>query len=49
MSVKWGNAGRAAAKASEMAVLLRTRAGYYDVSDPSTAVTGSSAPAGSAG
>jgi cell division protein FtsQ len=49
VSVRWGNPGRAAAKASEMAVLLRTRAGYYDVSDPSTAVTGSSAPAGSAG
>ena len=23
-----------------MAVLLRTKAGYYDVSDPNTAVTG---------
>jgi cell division protein FtsQ len=49
ISVKWGNPGRAAAKASEMAVLLRTKAGYYDVSDPNTAVTGSSGPAGSAG
>ncbi len=49
VSVKWGGPGQAAAKASEMAVLLRTKAGYYDVSDPSTAVTGSSVPAGSAG
>ena len=49
VSVKWGNPGHAAAKASEMAVLLRTRAGHYDVSDPNTAVTGSSGPPGSAG
>lgn len=41
-SVKWGSPNRAAAKAGEIAILLRTRAGYYDVSDPSTAVTGSS-------
>ncbi|HUZ55047.1 MAG TPA: FtsQ-type POTRA domain-containing protein [Streptosporangiaceae bacterium] len=49
VSVKWGNPGHAAAKASEMAILLRTKAGYYDVSDPNTAVTGSSGPSGSAG
>lgn len=49
VTVKWGGPGQAAAKASEMAVLLRTKAGYYDVSDPSTAVTGSTVPAGSAG
>ena len=40
VTVKWGGPGQAAAKASELAVLLRTKAGYYDVSDPSTAVTG---------
>ncbi len=45
--VRWGGPARAAAKAAEVAVLLRTRAGYYDVSDPATAVTGSSAPAAS--
>jgi cell division protein FtsQ len=49
VNVKWGSPGHPAAKASEMAILLRTRAGYYDVSDPNTAVTGSSGPAGSAG
>jgi cell division protein FtsQ len=39
MTVVWGGTGRAAAKASELAILLRTRAQYYDVSDPGTAVT----------
>jgi cell division protein FtsQ len=37
--VVWGGAGRDAAKAAELAVLMRTRARYYDVSDPMTAVT----------
>lgn len=41
--VRWGGPARAAAKAAEIAILLRKRAGYYDVSDPSSAVTGSSA------
>jgi cell division protein FtsQ len=46
--VRWGSPGYGAAKASEVAILLRTRAGYYDVSDPDTAVTGSAGhPAGS--
>jgi cell division protein FtsQ len=45
IQVRWGSPGRGAAKASEMAVLLRTRAAYYDVSDPATAVTGRSARA----
>jgi cell division protein FtsQ len=49
VNVKWGDPRHTAAKASEMAILLRTKAGYYDVSDPGTAVTGSSRPAGSAG
>jgi len=39
VTVVWGNPGRAAAKAREMAILLRTGARYYDVSDPTTAVT----------
>ncbi len=38
-TVLWGDAGRPAAKAAELVILLRTRARYYDVSDPGTAVT----------
>ena len=38
--VRWGSQGHGSAKAKEMAILLRTRARYYDVSDPATAVTG---------
>lgn len=40
ITVVWGDATRAAAKAAEVAVLLRTKATYYDVSDPGSAVTG---------
>jgi cell division septal protein FtsQ len=42
--VRWGSPARSAAKASEMAVLLRANLAYYDVSDPRTAVTGKTAP-----
>jgi cell division protein FtsQ len=42
-SVVWGGTAREAAKAAEVAILLRTDARVYDVSDPSTAVTSSSA------
>jgi cell division protein FtsQ len=38
--VAWGGTARTAAKASELAILLRDGAPYYDVSDPVTAVTG---------
>lgn len=38
-TVTWGGPGRAAAKAAELAILLRTGARYYDVSDPVTVVT----------
>ena len=38
--VRWGSQGHGSAKAKEMAILLRTGARYYDVSDPATAVTG---------
>jgi cell division protein FtsQ len=38
-TVLWGGAGHAVAKASELVILLRTRARYYDVSDPGTVVT----------
>ncbi|HXP22437.1 MAG TPA: FtsQ-type POTRA domain-containing protein [Streptosporangiaceae bacterium] len=41
VTVLWGGADREAAKASELVILLRTQARYYDVSDPGTAVTGS--------
>ncbi|HEY6276184.1 MAG TPA: FtsQ-type POTRA domain-containing protein [Streptosporangiaceae bacterium] len=37
--VVWGSPGRAAQKARELAVLMRTHARYYDVSAPGTAVT----------
>jgi len=40
LTVVWGGADREAAKASELVILLRTQARYYDVSDPGTAVTG---------
>jgi len=42
--VAWGGTGRAAAKAAEMALLLRTHARFYDVSDPQTAVTSTGIP-----
>jgi cell division protein FtsQ len=40
ITVLWGGADRPAAKAAELAILMRTRATYYDLSDPGTAVTG---------
>ena len=40
ITVVWGSAADSAAKASEVEVLLRTKATYYDVSDPGSAVTG---------
>ncbi len=40
ITVVWGDRTRAAAKAEEVAVLLRTQASYYDVSDPGSATTG---------
>jgi cell division protein FtsQ len=39
ITVVWGGPSQAAAKAAELAVLLRTGARYYDLSDPQTAVT----------
>jgi cell division protein FtsQ len=51
IQVRWGSQGNGSEKAATMAILLRTKARYYDVSDPATAVTGSTPPprAGSAG
>ncbi len=40
ITVVWGSAAREGAKAEELGVLLRTRATYYDVSDPESAMTG---------
>lgn len=40
VTIVWGDATRAAAKSAEIGVLLRTKATYYDVSDPGSAVTG---------
>ena len=39
ITVLWGDTGQAQAKAQEVIALLRTRARYYDVSDPTTVVT----------
>jgi cell division protein FtsQ len=47
VDVRWGGPAQAAAKASVMAILLRTNAAYYDVSDPAVAVTGRANQAGS--
>ncbi len=38
-TVIWGAPGDAATKARELAVLMKTHAGYYDLSSPATAVT----------
>jgi cell division protein FtsQ len=40
LEVVWGTAASEAAKAETLAVLMRTKAAYYDVSDPHSAVTG---------
>jgi cell division protein FtsQ len=40
ITVVWGGTGRVSQKAAELAVLLRTRATYFDVSDPQLAMTG---------
>ena len=40
ITVVWGGTGRPAAKTAELAILMRTNAATYDVSDPDTAVTG---------
>ncbi|HET9897218.1 MAG TPA: FtsQ-type POTRA domain-containing protein [Streptosporangiaceae bacterium] len=45
ITVVWGDAAREAAKAEELAVLLRTEATYIDVSDPESAMTGQPAAA----
>jgi cell division protein FtsQ len=39
-TVLWGGTDRSAAKAAELAILMRTKASRYDLSDPGTAVTG---------
>jgi cell division protein FtsQ len=41
ITVRWGGTDRPAAKAAELAILMRTKATYYDLSDPGIAVTGS--------
>ena len=40
VTILWGGAEDAAAKAQELTVLMTTHARYYDVSSPATAVTG---------
>jgi cell division protein FtsQ len=39
VTVLWGSPGQAGQKSEELDLLLRTHARFYDVSDPSTAVT----------
>ena len=40
VTILWGGAEDAAAKAQELTALMTTHARYYDVSSPATAVTG---------
>ena len=40
ITVQWGGTDRSTAKAAELAILMRTKATYYDLSDPGSAVTG---------
>ena len=40
VTVLWGATGRAAAKARELQILMRTKAPFYDLSAPGTAVAG---------
>ena len=39
VTIVWGSPDNAAAKARELAILMRTQAHYYDVSSPGSAVT----------
>jgi cell division protein FtsQ len=39
VTILWGGSDRAAAKIGELSILMRTHASYYDVSDPTVAVT----------
>jgi len=39
VTIVWGGTDRPAAKARELALLMRTHARHYDVSAPGTAVT----------
>jgi cell division protein FtsQ len=39
LTIVWGSTDRAAAKARELAILMRTHARYYDISAPGSAVT----------
>ncbi len=40
VTVVWGGTSRPAAKAAELVILMRTKASFYNLSDPATAVTG---------
>jgi len=40
ITVLWGGTDRPAAKAAELAILMRTKATFYNVASPDTAVTG---------
>jgi cell division protein FtsQ len=40
ITVVWGGTSRPVTKAAELVILMRTKASFYDISDPATAVTG---------
>jgi cell division protein FtsQ len=40
ITVLWGGTDRPAAKAAELTILMRTKASFYNLADPDTAVTG---------
>jgi cell division protein FtsQ len=40
ITIVWGSTSRPTAKAAELMILMRTKASYYNLSDPATAVTG---------
>jgi cell division protein FtsQ len=40
VTVLWGGTGRPAAKAAELAILMRSNAAFYNVANPDTSVTG---------
>jgi cell division protein FtsQ len=40
ITVLWGGTDRPAAKAAELKILMRTKASFYNVANPDTAVTG---------
>jgi cell division protein FtsQ len=40
ITIVWGSTSQPTTKAAELVILMRTKASYYNLSDPATAVTG---------